>query len=345
MTPRNLSVKTHSLIKVIGQVNFATFDLNLLRVLDALLGEGSTVKAANRLNMSQSAVSGALARLRDTLGDPLFVRHGNRLVPTEFASGLALPLRQQLDGIQALLSPARTFDPSTATGSFRIAATDFFAELLMPDLARVLSTEAPDITAQLVDLIPSDYIRSLQDHDADLVLIPNLSAPPWVACRPLFHASFVVIARQDHPATTGLAEGGMMPLDLFCDLGHVLMSPEGNLRAMGDTALDSIGRRRHVVLTLPVFSGVLRAVSRSDMIALVPRQLARAVATQFRLASFLPPFQMPAPLISAFWHARQTNSPQHRWLRERCFAILDPLNEGEKSLPTPKPSERPKRAS
>lgn len=322
-------------------MNFATFDLNLLRVLDALLGEGSTVKAADRLNLSQSAVSGALARLRDTLGDPLFVRHGNRLVPTEFASGLALPLRHQLDTIQALLAPAPSFDPARAAGTFRIAATDFFAELLMPDLARELAAKAPGITAQLVDLIPSDYIRSLEDYDADLVLIPERPTATWVARRPLFQSSFVVIARQGHPATATLAEGAEMPLDLFCDLGHVLMSPEGNLRAMGDAMLESIGRKRRIALTLPVFSGVLRAVSRSDLIALVPRQLAQATAAPFGLSIHLPPFQMPAPLICAFWHARQTNSPQHRWLRERAFSILEPLNEGERPLPAEKPVSAP----
>lgn len=333
MNGPTLSVKTHSLIKVIGQMNFATFDLNLLRVLDALLAEGSTVRAAEKLHLSQSAVSGSLARLREALGDPLFVRHGNRLVPTAFSTGLALPLRHELDRIQAMLAPAPVFDPAGASGTFRIAATDFFAELLMPELAQGLNREAPGITAQMLPIVPSDYIQSLEAFDADLLLVPDQPAPNWVARRPLFHSSFVVIARNSHPDLGGLANDETLPLDLFCSLGHVLMSSEGQLRAMGDSALASVGRKRRVVLTLPVFSGVLRAVSQSDLIALIPQQLARKVADEFGLRVFAPPIPVPTPLISAFWHARQTNSPQLRFLRQRCFAILERLNHGEMPLP------------
>ena len=108
-------------------MNFATFDLNLLRVLDALFREGSTVKAGERLGLSQPAVSGALSRLRHALNDPLFVRRGNRLVATNYADALRHPLRDELDRVETLLSPPDVFDPARATGSFKIAAADFFA--------------------------------------------------------------------------------------------------------------------------------------------------------------------------------------------------------------------------
>jgi DNA-binding transcriptional LysR family regulator len=133
-----LSVQPIVEIYVIAELNFATFDLNLMRILDALLREGSTVQAGRRLNMSQSAVSGALARLRYALGDELFVRQGNRLVPTAYAKAIELPLREELDRLAVLFARSTAFDPATAEGTFRITASDFFAEMLMPPLADLL---------------------------------------------------------------------------------------------------------------------------------------------------------------------------------------------------------------
>lgn len=136
-----LSTKPYSLIAAIGYMNFATFDLNLLRVLDAIFREGSTVKAAAGLGLSQSAVSGSLSRLRHALDDPLFVRQGNRLVATDYAASLQEPVRQELDRIAAMRSAPARFDPRTAKGTFRVAASDFFAEMLMPALGDLLHRE------------------------------------------------------------------------------------------------------------------------------------------------------------------------------------------------------------
>lgn len=107
-------------------MNFATFDLNLLRVLDAILRDGSTTKAGERLGLSQSAVSNALNRLRHSLDDPLFIRRGNQLIPTDFAAKIADQLREELNRIESLLTPEDSFDPVTAKGRFLISASDFF---------------------------------------------------------------------------------------------------------------------------------------------------------------------------------------------------------------------------
>ncbi|HEY8595313.1 MAG TPA: LysR family transcriptional regulator [Devosiaceae bacterium] len=315
-------------------MNFAIFDLNLLRVLDALLREGSTVKAGERLALSQSAVSGALSRLRHATGDDLFVRHGNRLVPTDYARALELPVREHLDELAELLAAPEDFDPATATGTFRITASDFFAEMLMPALAHFLAATAPGVRAQLVDLVPYDYIESLERYRADLAIIPDTDLPRWVGREPLFRSSFVVVARKGHPLvqSAGIAPGGVLPLDLFCGLGHVLFSPEGTFRAMGDAALERIGRRRRVVMTLPVFSGVCRAVGASDHVALVPRQLAERVRAQLGLEIYRPPVPIDVPLIVGAWHRRATRNPFQAWMRQRVFDLLRPLNAGETPL-------------
>ncbi|MEQ9636177.1 MAG: LysR family transcriptional regulator [Devosia marina] len=307
-------------------MNFATFDLNLLRVLDAVFQEGSTVKAADRLGLSQSAVSGNLSRLRHALGDPLFVRQGNRLVATDYAAGLRDPVRQQLEQIEIMLSPAVQFDPATAQGSFRIAASDFFAELLMPRLGALLQREAPGIRTQLVDLVPRDYVASLERRNADLALIPETVLPDWVMHERLFGSPFHVIARNKNPGIAGLKGGQVMPLDVFCALHHVLFSPEGNFAAMGDAALARVGRRRHVAMTVPVFSGVCRAVRESDLVALVPAQLAADVADTFGLQVFKPPMPIDPPSIIGIWHRRSDNTPLAAWVRNQVFALLRALD-------------------
>jgi DNA-binding transcriptional LysR family regulator len=307
-------------------VNFATLDLNLLRVLDALFQEGSTVKAAERLGMSQSAVSGALSRLRHALDDRLFVRQGNKLVATDYAVALEAGLSQELERLAALLAPPAIFDPQNAEGTFRIAASDFFAELLMPPLGDFLNKSAPRVRAQLVDLVPNDYIASLEQRNADIALIPDVRLPEWFNREPLFHSSFHVIVRSGNPGIAGLKNGMQMPMDIFCALKHVLFSPEGNLAAMGDAALNRVGKSRQVAMTVPVFSGVCRAVSESDLIALVPAQLASKVAEMYGLCVFEPPMKIEPALIIGIWHKRSDKAPMTAWMRGRVFDLMRALD-------------------
>lgn len=303
-------------------MNFATFDLNLLRVLDAIFREGSTVKAAASLGLSQSAVSGSLSRLRHSLADQLFVRQGNKLVATDYAAGLREPVKQELERIEAMLSPPVRFDPQAAVGTFRIAASDFFAEMLMPALGDLLHRKAPGIRAQLIDLVPQDYVASLERRNADIALIPETVLPDWVSREGLFRSPFHVIARRGNPGIAGLAPGQVMPFEVFCTLHHVVFSPEGNIAAMGDAALARVGRQRRVAMTVPVFSGVCRAVRESDLIALVPAQLAADVSQTFDLQVFKPPMPMDPPLIIGIWHKRSDNTPLALWMRDQVFGLM-----------------------
>lgn len=309
-------------------MNFATFDLNLMRVLDALLREKSTVKAAQKLNLSQSAVSSALSRLRHGLDDQLFIRRGNRLVPTDYAQNIALPLREELDRLEALFVQPKSFDPTAEQLSFRIAASDFFAELLMPYLATNMAVVAPHIQPKLIDLVPHRYIETVEQELSDLALIPDEDVGNWAEKEFLFRSAFAVLARRDHPAIAkaGIAAGEMMPLDLFCSLRHALFSPEGNSSAMGDAALARLGRRRNVGMTLQVFSGVCRVVSESDMIALIPWQLGQKWADQMQLDIFVPPMHIPIVNIVGVWHKRSTNNPAHRWVRSQIFDEMKKLD-------------------
>ena len=311
-------------------VNFATLDLNLLRVLDALLREGSTVRAGRRLGLSQPAVSSALKRLRMALGDELFFRRGQRLEPTDYARRIESDLRAALEALETTLSGYARFDPASATDRFRISGSDFFAELLMPQLADRLQAVAPSMRVHLVNLVPDSYVDTLERYEVDLALIPRTELPDWIESAHLFSSTFSVVARAGHPRLerAGLAPGDTIPIDLFCDLGHVLFSPEGNDRAMGDAALARVGRERRVVMTMPIFSGVYRAVAGSDLIALLPTQLAHHVAPGADIAVYLPPMEIPPAALTMIWHRRFSASPAHRWLRDEIAALLAPLDGG-----------------
>jgi DNA-binding transcriptional LysR family regulator len=312
-------------------MNLSAFDLNLLRVLDALLREQSTVRAGERIGLSQPAVSSALGRLRQVLNDPLFVREGQRIVPTPYARSLELPLRRILDEIEGLIAGPDSFDPFKAEQSFKISGSDFFAEMLMPSLAKVLSRLAPKIQVQLVDLVPDNYVGTLEKHGIDLALVPKSEFPAWIDYMPAFRSSFVMIARSGHPRLerAGVKPEEVVPIDLFCDLGHAVFSPEGKLKAMGDAALARIGRERRVVMTMPVFGGVCNAVAGSDLVALMPEQLARKVSSRLGLDIYIPPMPINPALICMIWHKRNTTHPTHRWLRELVLKLLSRLDAEE----------------
>jgi DNA-binding transcriptional LysR family regulator len=251
------------------------------------------------------------------------------LEPTDFALSLEAPLRETLDRIETLIQGPVGFDAKTSEAGFRVSGSDFFAELLMPPLADLLQIEAPSMRVHLVDLVPDSYIDTLERYEVDIALIPETKLPDWIDSAPVFQASFSVIARNQHPRLlrAGVAPGDVVPIDLFCDLGHVLFSPEGNSRAMGDAALSEVGRERRVIMTMPIFSGVYRAVAGSDLIALLPTALAERVAPSVGLAVYQPPMPVPTAQLCMIWHRRFTASPSHIWMRDKIAKLLKPLDE------------------
>ena len=303
-------------------MNLSGFDLNLLKVLDALLSEGSTVAAGRRIGLSQPAVSAALARLRLSLGDPLFVRQGQRLVPTDFATALRTPLRTALDDLDGLLSGGRAFDPTTDGARFVLTGSDFFAELLMPLLARDVLPGAPGLTFQMVELEPSDYMLHIREGRADIALVPAATVGDWAESRIVFTSPFAVICRAGHPAAAALAEDDIFPLDLFCALPHVTFSVEGLLATQSDRVLAGMGLSRRVAMTVADFSGVYRAVAQSDLVAVIPRELAVHAARALPLRLFRLPIPVgPVPIAMA-WHRRSSQNPAHRWLRATLARLL-----------------------
>jgi len=310
--------------------NLYNFDFNLLRVLDALLIEHSTVKAGERLGLSQPAVSGALGRLRASLGDELFFRNGQKLEATEYALSLQEPVQDIMSRVEALISAPGRFDPSHSDHQFRVSGSDFFAELLMPALADRLAEVAASMRVHLVNLVPDDRVGALERYEVDFALLPQTLLPDWAEAEPVFRSSFSVIARKNHPriSENGIEAGDVIPLDLFCDLGHVLFSTQGTPYGFGDAALTRTGRERKVVMTLPVFSEVYRAVAGSNLIALLPTALAQRIAETSGLSIFQPPVPIDPVQLTVVWHRRFSKSPHHLWLKSQIHELLGQYDSG-----------------
>jgi DNA-binding transcriptional LysR family regulator len=306
-------------------MNLFSFDLNLLKVLDALLAEGSTTRAGARVGLSQPAVSAALGRLRSALGDPLFVRQGQGLIATDFALALVTPLRELLERTETLLT-APIFDPATARQTFRLVGSDAFVELMMPALMSRLDRAAPGLSIRYSNEITAETLPRMQDGGADILFLPKIEFPDWLHWQRLFRSSFQLVARAGHPGFKKVATGARPSLDLFCKLRHVAFRvlDRGSVE---DEFLGSIGRKRNVVLTVPTFAGVYHVAAESDLVGLLPQQVAAKVARAARLRCYQLPFDMPPIELCMIWHSRHTHSAAHTWLREQVAEVMSPLDE------------------
>jgi DNA-binding transcriptional LysR family regulator len=306
----------------INAMNFAAFDLNLLRVFDAVMRERSATRAGERIGLSQPAVSAALNRLRHLLGDELFVRQVNEMVPTPRALALAEPLQEALLRIEQVLCAGAGFDPAAAVRAFTLLGADFFSMLMMPGLTETVSALAPGISLHLLDSARGDIDQLLINDKIDMAIERPLELPEWISRRMLFRSPFAVIAARNHPdlAAARVKEGDAIPIDLFCSVPHALRSIDGSTTGFVADALAAMGRRRQVVLTLPQFYGVALAVSRSRLLAAVPQQFAHAVAGELQLGIYQSPIPVPVPDVSLYWHRRHDDDPAHRWLREQVIA-------------------------
>jgi len=304
-------------------MNLAAFDLNLLRVFDAMMLERSTVRAGERVGLSQPAVSSALGRLRSILGDELFVRDGNRMMPTPRALQLKEPVRQALVQIEEALAANVAFDPRTSTRSFILIGSDYFSTLLMPKLAAIVTPIAPSLILQMIDHPSTDVFGLLSDNRADIALDRTLETPEWIASQKLFRSWLVCIARRGHPllGARGIRPGDIIPADAFCAIPQVLRSADGGKTGTIDPTLERLGLSRKVVITVPHFQAVALAVATSELLGSIPVHFARLVAERLDLDIYSPPMESPAMDVTMYWHRRLDRDTGNAWLRERLVEI------------------------
>lgn len=290
-------------------------DLGLLVTLEALLAERNVTRAAQRLNLSQPALSARLARLREAFGDPLLIPAQRGMILTQRAVELRQPLHEALEGVRRVVADGAPFDPATMQATLVIAATDYQQYALLTRFSVALRTEAPKVRIAWRALDVLALATQLERGEVDLALASSDHAPAAMRQRQLYCEDYTVIARQGHPAVQGYVS-----LDVFCTLEHVVVSPQGGgFSGPTDGALEAVGRRRTVALSTSGFLIVPEVVSRSDMIALVPRRIADGWSDRVQVLD--PPLTIPGFTIASVWHDRTTDHPAQRWLRERLTML------------------------
>jgi DNA-binding transcriptional LysR family regulator len=301
-------------------MSFLTLDLNLLRVFDAVMTEQNLTRAAVRLAMTQPAVSNALKRLRDALGDDLLIRTAHGVKPTPRAETLWPAVRTALAGLEEAVAPDQAFDPADANNTFRLAMSDATAALWLPSLVRKIESEAPGIQVRMVPLTTREPRPMLLRGDIDLAIgffpgvVAQLSAGQTsvsqVRHEQLYAGRYVCVMRKNHP----LAKGELT-LDAYCAANHLLVSFSGRAQGLVDEALVQLNRERRIVLTVNQFFTGGRVVASSDLLTVLPRHLIASTGITSALIWKELPFSMPTVHIDMLWHERDTRNPAHKWLR------------------------------
>jgi DNA-binding transcriptional LysR family regulator len=283
-------------------------DLNLLLTLDALLSEGSVAGAARRLRLSPSAMSRALARLRQATGDPLLVRAGRGLVPTPRALALREQVSQLVLDAQAALRPVQAPDLRSVNRTFTLRTRQGFVENFALELIARVSEQAPGVRLCFVDKADKDS-TALREGSVDLeTAVVDERTRPELRTQALFQDRLIGVVRQGHP----LGQIEVSAAD-YARGAHIGVSLHGLDHGPIDQALGALGLSREIVTTVPGFSAALGLARSSDLIASVPERY----TTRLRhgMHSFALPFALPGFTIAMLWHPRMDADPVHRWLR------------------------------
>ena len=283
-------------------------DFNLLVTLDAVLAEGSVARAARRLRLSPSAMSRALARLRETTGDPLLVRAGRGLVPTPRALELRERVGRLVQDVEAVLRPAEAPDLKRLVRTFTLRTSEGFVENFGPELISRVSHEAPGVRLRFVQK-PDKESTPLRDGTVDMEtgVVENETGPELRA-QVLFRDRFIGVVREGHPLSQR-----KITLSRYATAGHISVSRRGLDQGLIDGALKASGLEREIVTIVGGFATALALARASDLIASVPeRHTARLRAG---MHSFPLPFPAPEITVSLLWHPRLDADPAHRWLR------------------------------
>ena len=321
--------------------NFLNLDLNLLRVFDALFEERSVTRAGSRLGVTQSAVSHALARLRELMGDELFIKGADGMTPTAKARAVGPRLRAGLLALQSALA-TDAFDPATADYRYTIAANPYACTILLPRLMQQVRLRAPGVELRVLPGV-TDVTEALDTGRLDFAMGGYGRVPDRLGLRELLRDRLVWALRADHPSAQQ-----PLTLERLADLPHVVRAVmDEHMEAMdgvvvehglerrvaqdGDSALigalAAIGRQREVRLTAPNTQTALAVVGETDLTALVPWRLGAAFADRYRLKLMDPPYQSPDAPLSMVWHRHHGASPALKWLLDLTGEVADSFHD------------------
>lgn len=301
-------------------VHLEALDMNLLVALRALLAERHVTRAAARVGLSQPAMSHALARLRELLGDPLLVRTPSGMQPTPRAEAMTAPLQRALEDIGRVLASPAPFVPRLATRKFRIATNDYMELVVLPRLLARLWKEAPNVDVRVVNLTARAN-DELAEGRLDLALgvvdrSGQVDAPQGIRSQRLVSDGFVCVVREGHPVVKR-----RLSLDDFVALPHALVAPRGEPGSIVDSALERIGKKRRVAVEVPHFLVAPHVVRETDVVLTLAARVAKSLAPLLGLRQLPPPVELPGFSMSMLWHERQHVDPAHVWLRGLMAAV------------------------
>ena len=286
-----------------------TLDLNLLKAFSVLMEERNVSKAAEHLAITQPAMSGVLARLRDSFDDPLFVRVQRGVVPTNRALELAPQVKKVLNEVEQLLQPPQ-FDPTKAELTVRIACTDYAMRAVIVPFLRLLKIQAPKIKVAVLAINESIVQNQLEQRQIDFSLVtPDFQAPD-IHAQNLYDERYICAVRHNHP----IAQQTELTLEQFCQLEQALISYHGcSFSGVTDKALQAMGLQRNISLSVQNFIILPELLEQSDLLAVVPERL---ITHLDNLKRFKPPLKIQGFTKTLIWHERTHKDPAYRWIRE-----------------------------
>lgn len=290
-------------------------DLNLFRVLDAIYSHGGVSAAARVLHLTQPAVTHALKRLREQLGDPLFVRQGNRWLPTEKVIAMMPAVQTHLKGLHASAHAQSRFDPAQLEIELVIGFRDILESIALPSLLARIERHAPRLRVVSCRVAADDVERELAGGTVDLVVDRPLRASAKIARKHLLDESLVVVMRADHAHATQLTRSDYM------GARHVAVSALGEANAL-DLLLGQNGMFRDVQMVCQHYFAACQIAAATQLLLTVPRSYANHLVTLLPIAVQPLPIRLKAFPILAYWHASKNDDREHAWFRQWVFEAI-----------------------
>lgn len=289
---------------MLNETDLSRADLNLLVLFEAVVEERHVGRAADRLNISPSAVSHGLGRLRRMLNDPLFVRTPKGVVATARALELAAPIAEILARVRSVITTAEPFEPATSSRRFTLGAPDGVSAVFLSPLLAGLQRSAPHVEISIRQLLPEqgestparawrNAFADLESRAMDIAVIPADEIPARFHCLTLYEEDFVIAMRAGHPFAQDAK------LDRYVEMRHLVVSLSGDPHGFVDTVLEQHGHSRRTVLTVPNFMFALAIAGESDMLVAIPRRFATIFAPRFGLTTVNAPLPLPRFKLSA----------------------------------------------
>jgi len=297
-------------------VNLRTIDLNLLVIFEALYATRNTSRAAERLGMSQPAVSNALSRLRDLIGDPLFVRQARGLKPTLKAQEIVGPVRDALSVIGRQFATADSIDLSTYKRIFRIVIVDPLEAVMMPPVVRTISAHAPGIEIECIQA-GANFADMIRSGDLDIACMSFPVDTTDLVIKTIAPYDLVIVGRRDHP----LIRKPLDPMTLM-KLQQIVIGRELRGLTGVEKSLVAQNIKRRTPYAAAKLWSVPAMVEQTDLIAFLPRRFAESMAPRFNLDIHEIPIAMPEQHVYMMWHVNSEHDPGHRWLRQSMMGAF-----------------------